>query len=162
MAIIIICVIIGFIIGYVSWNYFDDGMLYAIVGLVIGLAIYFLAGGAIGCNLATNEVIEEQKIYALNDSLGVEGGYYLFSGYIDGDLEYRYVINTDKGKHIEEVDADYGYIKEGNYTPKVEHHYYTFEKKWHKWFAHRLFVEDYYEFYVPENTVTTEYNVDLN
>lgn len=160
MAIIIICMIIGMIIEYLSWDY-DTGF-YGFTGFVIGLILFFVVGGVIGEDLATKEIVEEQKIYALNDSLGVEGGYYLFSGYIDGDLEYRYVINTDKGKHIEEVDTDYGYIKEGDYEPKVEHHYYTFEKKWHKWFAHRLLVEDYYEFYVPENTVTTEYNVDLN
>ena len=162
MVIVIICVIIGFIIGYKNWGYIGDGILYGFAGLLIGFTIYFFAGGVIGCELATKEVVEEQKIYALNDSIGVEGGYYLFSGYIDGNLKYRYVIDTDKGKHIEEVAADYGYIKEGNYDPKVEHHYYEFEKKWQRWFGHRFFVEDYYEFYVPENTVTTEYNVDLN
>lgn len=163
MAIVIICVIIGFIIGYkTNWDDIVSGILAGILGLLIGLLIYLIVGGCIGCELATKEVIEEQKIYALNDSIGVEGGYYLFSGYIDGNLKYRYVIDTDKGKHIEEVAADYGYIKEGDYDPKVEHHYYEFEKKWQSWFGHRLFVEDYYEFYVPENTVTTEYNIDLN
>lgn len=160
MAIIIICMIIGMIIGYLSWD--NDTGFYGFMGFVIGLILFFVVGGAIGDDLATKEIVEEQKIYALNDSLGVEGGYYLFSGYIDGDLKYRYVVDTDKGKHIEEVDADYGYIKEGGYEPMVKHYYYDFEKKWHSWFAYKLFVEDYYEFYVPENTVTTEYNVDLN
>ena len=67
MAIVIICVIIGAIIGYISWSEFGDSVLYGLVGLVIGLGIYFIVGGFIGCGLATNEVVEEQKIYALND-----------------------------------------------------------------------------------------------
>ena len=36
------------------------------------------------------------------------------------------------------------------------------KKNWYNWFAHALFVEDYYvEFFVPENTVTGKYKIDL-
>ena len=160
MAIVIICVIIGAIIGYLSWD--NDIGFYGFMGFIIGLLLFFIVGGAVGDDLATKEIVEEYKICALNDSSNIEGVDYLFSGYINENMVYRYVIETDKGKHIEELDADRGYIKEGDYEPMVKYHYYDFEKDWHRWFAYRMFTESYYEFYVPKNTVTTEYNVDLN
>ena len=162
MLIIIIFAVLMFIWGYSQYGFFFDGLLYSIAGLFVGFIFYFFIGGIIGVNLPLNEICEEQKIYALNDSSSIEGQNYLFSGYVDEELVYRYVIDTDKGKYIEEIDAYNAYINEGNYNPMVKHYSYEFEKKWHKLFAHTLFVSDYYEFYVPENTITTEYNVDLN
>ena len=54
------------------------------------------------------------------------------------------------------------YIKEGNYTPTVKIHRIDLKKDWYNWFAHELLIEGYYvEFFVPENTVTSEYKIDL-
>ena len=160
MGTIIICTIIVALLMSLEniWDIFLGGVL----GFFIGIFAYLLIGGIIGYGLATNEIIEEQEIFALNDSSSIEGKNYLFSGYIDEKMVYRYVVETEKGKHIEEVDARRGYIKEGDYTPMVKYHYYTFEKEWYNWFVHNAFTDKYYEFYVPENTITTEYNVDLD
>lgn len=161
MGIIIICVGIGFLITWFDWEDFGMAFFNGLLGLCIGFLLWFLVGGLIGARLPMAEIVEEQEICALNDSTSIDGANYLFSGYIDEDLVCRYVINTERGKHIKEVDADNVYIKEGDYTPTVKFHKFEFEKKWYYWFAHDGFTEYYVEFFVPKNTITSEYNIDL-
>lgn len=162
MGIIIICAIIGFLLMFFDWEEFGMALMGGILGGLIGIIVWFILGGIIGCNLQTVETIEEQEILALNDSSSIEGASYLFSGYIDEDLVCRYVINTERGKHIEEVNTKNVYINEGDYEPTVKIHTTHFKKDWYYWFAHDLFSSEYYvEFFVPENTVTSEYNIDL-
>lgn len=160
-----IFVILGFSIGFIiglSDDGFFLGALSSILGLMLGFIVWLFVGGIIGYFLPTVEVVEEHELCALSDSSSVEGVNYLFSGYIDEKLVYRYVIDTERGKHIEEEKTDDVYIKEGNYTPTVKIHRIDLKKDWYDWFAHELFVEDYYvEFFVPENTVTSEYKIDL-
>lgn len=72
-----------------------------ILGIIAGLITYALIGGLIGTMVPRKEVItEEQKIYALNDSSSIT---YIYRGYMNEKLVYRYVIETDKGKHVEKV-----------------------------------------------------------
>lgn len=162
MAIIIICGIVALIISIIDYNDAFDTFFNVIIGLGVGLVLFILIGGAIGSVLPQEEVVEEQRIYALNDSSAVEGEKFLFSGHIDEQLVYRYVTNNDKGKRIEELDNGEVYIKEGNYTPALEHHYNILSKNWHKLFANAWFSDEYYIFCVPRGTVTNEYNIDLN
>ena len=162
MAWIIGGAIIGFLIVWIDWEDIGASIFSSFAFAFIGFIVYLAIGGIIGCGLPLNEIVEEQEIFALTDNSSVEGRNYLFSGYINEELVCRYVVNTDRGKHIEEVDAYKVYINEGDYKPVVKHYTYVFEKEWHEWFAHTLFTDDYYEFYVPENTVTNEYNIDLN
>lgn len=160
-----IFIILGFLIGFIIGLYDDGfflGVLSSILGLIIGFVIWLFVGGIIGYFLPTVEVIEEHELCALSDSSSIEGVNYLFSGYIDGKMVCRYVIDTERGKHIEEEKTDNVYIKEGNYTPTVKIHKMDLKKDWYDWFAHELFVEGYYvEFFVPENTVTSDYKIDL-
>ena len=73
-----------------------------------------------------------------------------------------FYLTMVKAEHIEEEKTDNVYIKEGDYTPTVKIHRMDLKKDWYDWFAHELFVEGYYvEFFVPENTVTSEYKIDL-
>lgn len=154
------------IIGMFVYGIYEDGLGLGIfggfIGVIVGLVLYYFVGGTIGYFLPMTDTFEEHELYALNDSSSIEGVKYLFSGYIDEELVCRYVINTEKGKHIEEEKTDNVYIKEGNYIPTVKIHRNDLKKDWHYWFAHPLFNEDYYiEFFVPENTVTSEYKIDL-
>ena len=153
--------LIGLIIGMC-----DDDLLFGVISCIIGLIAGFLAWGfaceAVNCFFPTVEVVEEYELCALSDSSSVEEANYLFSGYIDEKLVYRYVIDTEKGKHIEEEKTDNVYIKEGNYTPTVKIHRTELKKDWYDRFVRDLFVGDYYvEFFVPENTITSEYEIDL-
>ena len=163
MAYLILGAVVGFIIMFMDWGEFADGLLGALAGLLTGALIWIIVGFPLGLAVPTIEVIEEQEIVALTDSTSIEGQKFLFSGYINENLVCRYVINTDKGKHIEEVRSDNVYIKEGDYKPTVIKHKFVPKSDWYWLFCFPIgSVGDYTEFLVPENTVTSEYNIDLH
>ena len=148
---IIIGVIIGIVASYDEWGDYEHCWVDGIVGALIGLVIWFFVGGIIGKFLPTVETVEEQEIFALNDSAAFEGTHYLFFDYINENLAYRYVINTDKGKHIEELNSENVCINEGDYKPTVKTYTTHFKEDWYYWFAHDLFIsESYVVFFVPE------------
>lgn len=164
MIYIIIFAIIGFVIVYDSALDLADYLIGAAKGALLGLFASLFIGGIIGVFLPTVEVTETQEIYALNDSSSIQGEYYLFNGYVDEKLTYLYVIDTEKGKQIKELDADNVYIKEGDYSPCIVFHTMKFENDLTYWFANYFLLEkeNYVEIYVPQNTITTKYIIDLN
>lgn len=114
-----IFVIAGIIVGVILEDY--SKVWGGFCGFIVGSIVYGILGSIIGGGLKTTENINAQNIVALNDSSKIEGQQYLFSGYINESLVYRYVIETERGKHIEECKADNGYIKEENVNnPYVE------------------------------------------
>lgn len=143
----------------------DFGINYAIcngiLGMVYGAIVWVAVGGIIGTNLPMVEIVTEQPICALNDSTSIEGRNYVFSGYVEENLVYRYVIETEKGKKNEEIRSNNVYIKEGDYVPTIRNHDEHFAEDWYYWFAFPWKGDHYIEFLVPENTVTDQYNIDL-
>lgn len=163
MIFIIIAFIITFIIVFINSYDFLYAFLFGLVGAIIGSMLWVIIGPFIGINLPTTEIVTEQELYALSDNSELSGHHYLFSGYVDEEYGYRYVINTEKGKHIEFVSADNVYIEEGNYEPKIVKYTYEWKEDWYILFAINLFAEDdYTKIYIPEGTITNEYNIDLN
>lgn len=168
MLFIILGVIFGIAIGIYTmidcgewWNVLYP-IIYGFVGFLIGIIVWFLIGW-IGFFLPYNETVTTQEICALNDSSEVEGQKFLFSGYIEENLVYRYVVESDKGKHIEECKVEDAYIKDiESKKPYVEYHSYEFKSYWFYLFAiDWKALENYSVFYVPDGTITSEYNVDL-
>ena len=167
-----IYIVLGIVIGLLVWGVYNiiyhtggiiDLISNILLGGVSGFAIWLTIGSLIGIFLPTTDIVtEEQEIYALNDSSTIKGKNFLFSGYIDEKFVCRYIVNTDKGKSIEEIDTDDNkfYIEEGNYKPKVVKYSIGFKSNWHYLFAFPMF-HDYYKFFVPEGTVTNTYNIDL-
>ena len=159
-------VIIGIILGIIFW--WKDGyeaieaIFGGLIGFIIGLFVWFIVS-AFCYNLPYNEIVTTQGICALNDSSEVEGRKFLFSGYIEENFVYRYVVDSDKGKHIEECEVKDGYIKDiESDNPYVEHHNYEFKHDWFYLFAIDWKAsENYSVFYVPNGTITSEYNIDL-
>lgn len=150
-------IVMSFINYYKEWAL---NIAIGIFGAILGFAFWISIGLIIGLFLPTKEIVTEQKIYALNDNSSIECKKFIFSGYVNEKFVCSYVIDTDKGKHIEQVDGDCAYIIEGNYTPKIEKHSITFKEDWYYLIA--MNAEDYYvKFFVPEGTVTSEYNIDL-
>lgn len=162
MIFILLGLILGFLYGLQEEG-FSFGILVALGGFLAGSFIWFIFGGIVGITLPTVDKVQEYELCALNDNISIQGRKYLFSGRIDGELVYRYIINTEKGKHIEESEIDNVYIKEGNYKPMIKEHTTDFKKDWYYLFCFPLFtdIDNYIEFYVPEGTVTNEYDIDL-
>ena len=164
MIYIIAGIVIGFIVGFTDFEDFVEGILGALLGFILGCFAFVIVGLIIGTTVPIPmvETIEKQEIVALTDSNSIGGQKYLFSGYIKENLVCRYVINTEKGKHIEEIRSNHVYIKEGDYEPTVIKHKFAPKSNWYYWFCIPISSEeDYTEFLVPENTVTSEYNIDL-
>ena len=158
-------IIIGIILGAI-YGFKEDGIFGAFFDGFFGFMIGFFAWlivGMVGLFLPYNEVVTKQPIYALNDSSEIEGRKFLFSGYIDEDLVYRYVVDSEKGKHIKNCDNDNAYIKDiESDNPYVEYHNYEFKYAWFGLFAMDYkSLENYQIFYVPSGTITNEYNVDM-
>lgn len=158
---------IGWLVGFIwlctYWESASCGFWGGVLGCIIGVSIWAFIGGIIGLMLPVVDVVQEQKIFALSDSSSIQGARYVFSGYMNERLVYRYVTDTEKGKHIEEVSGWKVYINEGDYLPMVKIHTTQFKRTWFYWFAHDIFHsdEDYVEFFVPKNTIISEYNIDL-
>lgn len=162
MLIVILCVIIMAYLFYDNmYGSSSKAFFGGVLGFVVGFCLYISLGGFIGSVLKTIDVTEKKELYALNDLSSIEGSYYVFSGYIDEKLVYRYVEKTEKGLHIEEINSSNVYIKEGDYIPTLVIHKKEFASEWMYLFAHDYFFTTEYEFLVPANTVITEYNIDL-
>lgn len=159
-----IYIIIG-AIAFAIWFYFlaDDfceAIIGGIIGVIVGALVWLLFGAMVGEFLPIKEVVEEKPLYALTDSTSIHGEKFLFSGYIDEELTYRYIIETERGRHIEEINGKNVYVNEGDYEPHVKIYNTELAKDWYYLFAGH-FGTTYYEFYVPENTLTHNYQVDL-
>ena len=161
-----IYLIIG-VIAFTIWFYFmtesfGDALLGSIIGLFAGTLACLIIGTVIGGFLPVKEVVEEKPLYALTDTTSIQGSKYLFSGYIEDKLTYRYIIDTERGKHLEEINTTNVYINEGDYDPHVKIYNTELAKDWYYWFANNLVYDTtYYEFYVPKNTLIHNYQVDL-
>lgn len=109
------------------------------------------------------KLVETREIYALNDNVGVSGRFYLGSGHVEDEMKYYFVEKTEKGKVVNSIGAKNAYIVESNAeTPRIE----KLEKRWTNnivfWFTCSLGPNiSEYKIYIPENSVTTDFNVDL-
>ena len=160
MLIIIICGIIGLLIGLFKFEDFIFASTY--IGIIIGGLVTFALTPVMTDIAPIENKVVEKEIYALNDTSTNQGVSYLFSGYVDDELKYRYVINTSNGKQIKETKTNNVFIKERDNTPKVKIYKRVLKYKSYSWlFFVELSDEDKVEFYVPENTVTNDYKIDL-
>lgn len=160
---ILISIILGIIYEYHNgclsglFDYFMCGMM----GLIIGLIPSIFLSSMIGFCLPKQIVIKEEKIISLSDNTSVEGIKYLFGGYIDEKYIYRYVIETDNGKQIKELDNNENvYIKYDNSNPRIVSEYSEFKSDWYCIFAINLSTPKK-TIHVPEGTITEKYEINL-
>lgn len=158
----------GFIISciYLSKTYwgfdsevFIDSLFVGFVCTCVGLIIALC--GSVVCNPQTPEV-ETTYIYAMSDTMGIEGSFFLGTGSVDSEMKYVYMTKTDKGMKIAEPidtkDAYINYIEEGE-APRIEKvHYITDSDLLNFLF---IFPQSETYIYVPEGTVKEVYNIDL-
>lgn len=105
---------------------------------------------------------EEIKIVALQDGASSAGRFFLGAGHTDDKVKYYYLEETEQGKHIASVDARNSYIIESNSeTPRIETYKYEWKNKGWKWLALISPPGRTIKIYIPENSVTTDFNVDL-
>lgn len=162
--------VIGFIVNVIF--IFCDGNLYFIEkmgwSLLSLFCVFFVAGlcftvsSAIASDCAETDyyMVEDTQIVALKDNQNVYGEHYIFSSQIDEDLYYYYAIETKDGYKVEKVEAENCYIKYTDGETHIEKHEGRFTNKVVNFFATPNPFNQYV-IYCPENTITTEFNIDL-
>ena len=174
----IIGVIIGIIIGVVCLVNWHDWVESIEIGTLAVLA-FGLPAILLSTLIRLPFIVEipevkvvEKPIYALQDNFNTSGAYtkgiFYGTGYINEDLNYYFITNTDKGRKIMHQKADNTYIKSTTESPTIEYHYkdIAVENKivriicWPVAEASSR-VEDYCVLNVPENAITTEMSIDL-
>ncbi len=160
MLIIIICGIIGLLIGLFKVKDYIVALTY--IGIIIGGLVAFALTPVMTAIAPVETEVIEKKIYALNDTSSNQGTHYLYSEYINNEPKYRYVVGTSNGKQVKETKTTNVFIKEENCEPKVKIYKRVLKNKIYGWlFFVELLDEDKVEFYVPDNTVINNYKIDL-
>lgn len=162
-------IILGFALGfYMAYeaSCFGMGFMDYLSGFLIGCLAS--VAGLLLCVLLmlipeTKPVLyETTQITALKDNSSVQGTFFLGSGSIKEDSYYFYMTESNKGKKMEKVRTDKAYIKEGKFeNTYVETYEMVIKNKFAKFLFGEVAVSYEYIFHVPENSVTTEFNVDM-
>lgn len=163
----IIGLIVFLIVKRDEFYYNDDVFFAAFIGIiVICLMTVVLWLATIGLANATDPVLESTKtdrveIIALKDSVGTESSFYLGTGYIDDEMHYVYMTETDKGMSMEKIKAEDVFLKyvEGD-TPHIDTIHYNYTNSFLDWFLPGDAKQETY-IYIPEGSLTTEYVIDL-
>lgn len=169
MIIIVLMFFIFAIVGTIWYSidfWFDGeailiGIANGMIGVLVGLFVWL-----IGCAVITPTepvVTDTLPIYAMSDTMGVEGSFFLGCGDVDSEMKYVYAEETDKGIKIKTLDADNAYIKyinegEEPYIEKIEYHH---KSGFVEWLFTPYILHNETFIYVPEGTVKNVYNVDL-
>ena len=103
----------------------------------------------------------DYEIVALQDNLGLQGQFFLGSGYVDDELSYTYMHYVeDRGYKVETVDASNAYVEFTDKQPYVSLVRYQFKDAWRNYFTVPYNSGDAF-FYVPEGSILQNYNIDL-
>lgn len=129
-----------------------------VISLVSFILVHSLFSNFIPCDARTEKV----PLCALTDN------YYVDSRFPnDGQTVYRYLAESDKGFQItsKEIADRYVYFKYTDDTPYLEITSEYFRNGWWDIFFARSgkkhYANEYYVFHVPQNSIATELEIDL-
>lgn len=156
-------VLLGMIIGWISGNgYWEQQIRRLDLGIWIGALIYFMLGPAIGTQLPKKEIVVEHQILPYSEDK--DNSFITVSNNSEG-ISYRYVIETEKGKHIENLNGVEAYIHEGDYEPMVRiRKEGRFKSNWYWMFAinfKRNPVAKDADFFLPEGATISDCKSNL-
>ena len=145
----------------------DIGMSFAIAAasFVLACTVSFLISVCIYEAVPYETVkTEEVPLVALQDNYSVEGGYFVFSGYIDEELTYTYMYETSKGLTTDQIKAKDAYIKESNEPKLVITTTDVASPIWRFFSASCLTSKEEYTLYLLPNAIVVknQYNIDLS
>lgn len=101
-----------------------------------------------------------EHIIALNDSSGVNGRTgFLGSGYVEDELYYYYMADTEEGFRANKIKAENTYVRYSD-EPMVEKYTATNFKNKLLWLI-ALPTKSYHIVYIPEGSIIENYRIDL-
>ena len=115
----------------------------------------------IGDNLDKTYALNKSfPIVALQDNVGVVGGFFLGTGSVDGKLYYYYAENNSRGYIANKVPADKSYILFDDDKPRVEYYEATDFKKKRHW-IYAIPSGHYYSIYIPHGSLKQKFEINL-
>lgn len=173
--IFLICAVIGIIIGVIiewrKWGYFDgDTAIAGFLGGLIGLiAALFLWMGVIFLPAEKIGVVNTSStnIHALADnarySSYCSGSVFIVQHKSEEKLKYSYMYESaGKGYGFNEVNAQQCYLNFCDEQPHIVHNYLDFKNPVLRWLFPDIY-DDEYIFYIPEDAqVIDDYTIDFN
>jgi hypothetical protein len=132
--------------------------------ILIGFFVFFISlifVCIIGELVETKEVLQPKiELSALKDNSSIEGRFYLFGGSIDGVDYYHYIEQKNGYKQKGKIKSDGVKIYEDgeNYIQECKREFKN--PVWNNWLG--LFDYDCPgEIHIPKDSITTQYNIDL-
>lgn len=123
------------------------------LGLVSCIASVFIS--LLFATIADSKYIiaESTPIYAIQDEIGE-------SFLQRSNTDYLYITKTDEGLKVNKINVQNCYINFTEDIPKMEKYDGYFKFKPFNWIFLPAYTPKYY-FFIPEGSVTNEYNIDL-
>ena len=150
-----------------SWEDLRSKIELSVAGFILSMCfsfLLFIAASIIMSYFAQMDytMVSDVKITALKDNQNVTGNYYIVSGCTNEDLYYYYATETELGYKVKKVSALNTYIKYADTDGEthIEKYEPRFANDVVNWFAFPK-TDCKYTIYCPENTITTEFSVDL-
>lgn len=175
--IIILAVIFTFVIalkacdpdGFFEWT--GSLLISTLLSSLVFLLVCGISAGIINfegnkLDYSYSVIDSKQEIVALKDNFGIEGVHFLFSGYVNDELKYTYLYDTEYGLAYNSVDAKSSfvveYLADDTRMPYVIKSHREKKSPIFKFLFLMEPTSDYsYTFYLPEGSVITNYNIDL-
>lgn len=134
----------------------------AIISLLLSMILIMFLSTLASTDGAEIVYAEDKvNIVALEDNNTIEQKGFLARGYINEKLQYAYIYETPKGLTVKSVDAEHSYINYTEGKPILIIKTATrFKDSILNLIAIPLDSTEYY-FYIPEGSVITTYNIDL-
>lgn len=147
----------------INYGFFDwDEIVPSIGKSLLVTIIYFCLMFFVSMFPETEEFLQEEKeIYALKDNNAVSGNFFLASGNISEEPYYFFIEGTERGKIMNKISVDNSYLNEGAYKPHIKVYGHRYISDVWNWMFAEAWGTEVYEFYIPEGTVTTDFNVNM-
>ncbi|MEC0683313.1 hypothetical protein P8888_09830 [Bacillus haynesii] len=160
-SIIVAVIFAGYYIFEIGYDIIDF-----FVGILFGLmagALAFLIGLLPAFFLQSESVVlHKTEIHSIKDVSTTEGSFVLGSGTVKEDQYFYYVVEENGFKSVDKAKVKDSKMKEGDIEqPYVVTYEMQFKSAIARFFYGKYTGEKSYEFYLPENTITTDYKIDL-
>jgi len=163
MIISLICIVVAFVLGFLSEFGYSVmgaiffGIMYSFLAFIFSIILILI----IGIFPEKIEIMQTRiPLLALQDNSSIQGQFYLFGGTIEGVEYYHYITQVDNYKIKGKVEAEKVRIFEDGENYLIECKKEFKNKVW-DYFAIMLDDNCYYEIHIPKNSVTNDFNIDL-
>ncbi|MCR9040819.1 hypothetical protein QRX25_14850 [Bacillus sp. L381] len=134
----------------------------AFFGVVAAVVVFLIAVIPSFCIETKPVNPHKTEIYSIKDNAKTSGSFVLGSGSINEKQYFYFVKEKDGFKTVSKTAVEDSKMKEGKYAnPYVLTYDMEYKSPFARFFYGKEAPGESYEFYLPEDTITTEYKIDL-